>query len=422
MLITAQLAKFAEKTSKKATQAQGTDAIKTSLVLPFFDFLGYDVFDPADVVAKPAVEQLLEPDYILCVENVPVLACCCSSQTISADSNFRLQELYEKSEAKVVVVTDGLNYFFFADLLSPGILDAVPFLKLDLLDNETWSEDTLSYLNALAKETLNLRIFDEERQRQLTNVLQADFAAFLEEPSDVITDFFSRHFVSSVTYDAQRSQVRDLIAEEFKKFINSTRLGISYEDSLSMQFPGDESLSSEALELIIFYRAQLKDVIKPSRLTWRDVQSYSSLLLDDNSRKPICRLSIANPKKLRVELLTDQNTGDWKHLEAIDDAKLIIDGLRTRIQFLLDVSKAAVTATEDTPTTAQPTEPETALLLTEDDVVTDASMTANTLEAEIPDEVSGAIAEVSEIMTETADEVYVFEEDKDAELPKPNKF
>lgn len=34
----------------------------------------------------------------------------------------------------------------------------------------------------------------------------------------------------------------------------------------------------------------IRKVIEPQRITFRDTQSYLGILIDDNNRKPICRL------------------------------------------------------------------------------------------------------------------------------------
>ncbi len=44
-------------------------------------------------------------------------------------------------------------------------------------------------------------------------------------------------------------------------------------------------------------KAILRDLIEPDRVTARDVQSYFGVLLDNNNRKPICRLWFNGNKK-----------------------------------------------------------------------------------------------------------------------------
>ena len=58
--------------------------------------------------------------------------------------------------------------------------------------------------------------------------------------------------------------------------------------------------------------------IESSRITHRDTKSYFGILLDDNNRKPICRLHLDRSKKY-VETF-DKNKKGTKHIiENIDD-------------------------------------------------------------------------------------------------------
>jgi hypothetical protein len=51
----------------------------------------------------------------------------------------------------------------------------------------------------------------------------------------------------------------------------------------------------------------------------RDAQSYCAILLDDNNRKPICRLRFNNPLNLRLSLFKDKKEEPMISLGNIDD-------------------------------------------------------------------------------------------------------
>ncbi|MGB4020329.1 MAG: hypothetical protein WBK78_12620 [Syntrophomonadaceae bacterium] len=74
----------------------------------------------------------------------------------------------------------------------------------------------------------------------------------------------------------------------------------------------------EELEAFAIVKALLKDVVSPSRLYYRDTESYIGILLDDNKNKWICRLAI---KKSQINLyLRDENKKESKHvIDSIDD-------------------------------------------------------------------------------------------------------
>lgn len=51
----------------------------------------------------------------------------------------------------------------------------------------------------------------------------------------------------------------------------------------------------------------------------RDAQSYCAILLDDNNRKPICRLRFNNPDKLRIGFFADKKEEEIIAIESPDD-------------------------------------------------------------------------------------------------------
>ena len=55
-----------------------------------------------------------------------------------------------------------------------------------------------------------------------------------------------------------------------------------------------------------------------SRIVYRDAQTYFSILLDDNNRKPICRMYFNTATKYVATI--DENKKDVKHvIETLDD-------------------------------------------------------------------------------------------------------
>jgi hypothetical protein len=51
----------------------------------------------------------------------------------------------------------------------------------------------------------------------------------------------------------------------------------------------------------------------------RDAQSYCAIILDDNNRKPICRLRFNNTQKLRLGFFNAQKEEEQVTLESVDD-------------------------------------------------------------------------------------------------------
>ena len=65
-------------------------------------------------------------------------------------------------------------------------------------------------------------------------------------------------------------------------------------------------------------QAICRQKVDVSRIAYRDAQTYFSVLLDDNNRKPICRMYFNTATKYVATI--DENKKDVKHaIEGLDD-------------------------------------------------------------------------------------------------------
>ncbi|MEO0716330.1 MAG: type I restriction endonuclease, partial [Planctomycetota bacterium] len=111
------------------------EATKTALVLPFLGALGYDVFDPTEVVpeftADVGVKRGEKVDYAVCVDGKPQLLIECKPHGARLDSyGSQLYRYFSVTPARVAVLTDGVEYRFYSDLMEPNKLDPEPFMRV----------------------------------------------------------------------------------------------------------------------------------------------------------------------------------------------------------------------------------------------------------------------------------------------------
>lgn len=64
----------------------------------------------------------------------------------------------------------------------------------------------------------------------------------------------------------------------------------------------------------------------------RDAQSYCAILLDDNNRKPICRLRFNNTEKLAVGIFNDKKGEEKIPLAQLDDLYTFADRLKATVR------------------------------------------------------------------------------------------
>lgn len=71
----------------------------------------------------------------------------------------------------------------------------------------------------------------------------------------------------------------------------------------------------EAFQIVV---AILRRILPKERITFRDTQSYFGILLDDNNRKPLCRLHLNSGKKY-ISLFAENKSENREQIESVDD-------------------------------------------------------------------------------------------------------
>lgn len=82
-------------------------------------------------------------------------------------------------------------------------------------------------------------------------------------------------------------------------------------------------------------RAILREVVSSKRVVMRDAQSYCAILLDDNNRKPICRLRFNNLDKLRIGVFNDKKDEEQFALECVDNIYNYADQIKATLSAYL---------------------------------------------------------------------------------------
>jgi hypothetical protein len=120
------------------------EATKTSLILPFIHTLGFNVFNPLEVV--PGIVADIEGkkseklDYALKSGSEYLMLVECKKCTMAL-REANISQLYRFFGAprntlnvRIAILTNGLEYLFFTDLDKDNVLDHVPFFSIDILN------------------------------------------------------------------------------------------------------------------------------------------------------------------------------------------------------------------------------------------------------------------------------------------------
>ena len=114
------------------------EAVKHALVLPFIQALGYDCFDPAEVVPEYVADYGMKKgekaDYALKQDgSVTILfeAKELHNHLTAAEAG-QLSRYFANTDARIGILTNGVRYLFFSDLENANVMDSDPFLEVDI--------------------------------------------------------------------------------------------------------------------------------------------------------------------------------------------------------------------------------------------------------------------------------------------------
>ena len=135
------------------------EATKNALVMPFIRALGYDVFNPKEVVpeftADVGTKKGEKVDYAVKVDEQPVMLFECkhAGANLSVNHASQLFRYFHVTDARIGVLTNGIVYRFFTDLEESNKMEERPFLEFDVLD---YDEQQIEELKKLRKESFDL--------------------------------------------------------------------------------------------------------------------------------------------------------------------------------------------------------------------------------------------------------------------------
>lgn len=300
---------------------QTEEATKTSFVLPFFQALGYDIFNPMEFcpeyTADVGVKKGEKVDYAIIINNEPIILIECKSCNETLDKHgSQLFRYFSTSSAKFGILTNGIVYRFYTDLDETNKMDLAPFLEINMLDIK---ENLVNELKKFSKEIFDRdKIFSTASDLKYSNLIKDYLKKLLDEPTDEYV-----RFILNEVYDGQKSQkvidkFKPIIKKSGTTFINDI-VNQKISSALTQEEPESANeieeipyipeskivTTEEEIESFYIIRGMLIGIVNVDDITYRDTESYFGILYKDNNRKPICRLNL-DTKKPQI-LIPDKN-------------------------------------------------------------------------------------------------------------------
>ncbi|QBA23270.1 type I restriction endonuclease [Chryseobacterium sp. 2VB] len=334
------LEQLQQKVSGLKDHISTEEATKNAFVMPFIQILGYDIFNPTEVVPEHicdiGTKKGEKVDYVIKNNDEPIFIIECKHWRESADAhNSQLHRYYHVSKTRFGVLTNGIIYNFYTDLEKPNIMDEKPFFTINI---EDLKDSSIKILESFTKKDYNLEsILDSAEALKYIKAIRKEFEKEIESPSDEIVKllvgrFFEKPMTANrmlsfkeYTKKALATSINESISFRLKSALNINEQIEKQEEDIKTSQPIDENNDSkivtteEELEGFQIVKAIMREKIPAARIAYRDTLSYFGILLDDNNRKPLCRLHFNTVNKYIETFHNGKDAGEKVLLNNLDE-------------------------------------------------------------------------------------------------------
>lgn len=324
-----EVADLAKRAISAQAIAQTEEATKNAIVMPFLRVLGFDVFDPHQIIPEYVADVGLKKgekiDYAVKIgDRIEYLVEAKSVSTSLRDAQYsQLFRYFHTCDANIGILTNGLQIWFFTDLEAPNKMDASPFFKFDLLsyDDNDLKELEKFHKNNFSIENIQAAASSLKYLRGAMNFIEAQWANPDEEFVRLVArGFYDRKLTGPVVNDL-KPIIRRAFDDVFRQRARH-KIDVAFDGGTDEAIPAvDENkieTTEEELQGFMIVRAIAAEVAPVSRIVLRDAQSYCAILFDDNNRKPIARLHFNGKTKFVTVFGTDKE-GVRHDVKSVED-------------------------------------------------------------------------------------------------------
>ena len=327
-----QLKALANKIVQMKDKIGTEEATKNAFIMPFINILGYDIFNPTEVIPEFTADLGLKKgekvDYAIFQNGDPILIIECKNWKEDLNvHNSQLFRYFHVTKTRFSLLTNGIEYRFYSDLEEKNKMDEKPFLEFNICNIK---EPTISEVAKFHKSNFDVnKIVDNASSLKYTIEIKKLLTKEFQEPSSEFVRHFANPIYSARLTEKVMEQFTDLVLKATNQFINekvNDRLTSALhketqkqQEEIQVEEPKSNIVTTEEeLEAFQIIVAILRRNIPKERIIHRDTQSYFGILLDDNNRKPLCRLHLNGGKKF-ISLFHENKKEIKEPIESIDE-------------------------------------------------------------------------------------------------------
>ncbi|WP_297520045.1 type I restriction enzyme HsdR N-terminal domain-containing protein [uncultured Clostridium sp.] len=279
------------------------EATKQALILPFFQVLKYDVFNPIEFIpeclADFGIKKGEKVDYAIKLDGEISILIEAKSCNVKLDRHAgQLSRYFNNATAPIGILTNGIEYRFFSDIEVANRMDEDAFCTINMLELKD-SDIELLYRflkGEFSEEKIRDIAHDLKERKKIKDIINQELENPSEELISVLMSSVNNKRKTSTYFLKYRPIVKDMLSEKIKevaidKITNEIREPLDIKP-IKKIVTTEEELVAYGLVLGL-----LGEYIDVGNISYKDTESYFNILLINNVRKWICRLFLNGSKK-----------------------------------------------------------------------------------------------------------------------------
>jgi len=351
-----QIKQLGDRILKLKDQIATEEATKNAFIMPMLQILGYDVFNPLEIVPEftcdIGIKKGEKIDYAVIKDNVPLILI----ETKHWKQNLNLHEgqlirYFQAANARYGVLTNGIKYRFYSDINKQNILDEKPFFEFDVTDMKDNEVEELkkfhkSYFDPdiVATTAIDLK-YTAEIKALILNEISDPSEWFVRDIVKIVydgraTDKVIEQF-TALTKKSFGQVISDMITDRLKNALREEQTAQPVITAPAEPAEAENVVpepTQEEMEGFYTIRTILREHSDPKRISYNQTQTYFAVLLDGNVRKPLARLYFRRGGKKYIEVFDDFKNAEryecadindiYAHVQEMIESIEIYDGKR----------------------------------------------------------------------------------------------
>ena len=338
MDFTEQITQFSERIRHIKDNVCTEEATKTSLILPFFQILGYDVFNPLEFIpeytADTGIKKGEKVDYAILNNGDPLILIEAkpANMVLTPKHMNQLLRYFMVTKARFGILTNGIVYKFFSDLEESNKMDSIPFFEFNFLDLK---KDKIEELKQFHKDNFSLKnILNNASDLKYMSMIKESISKQFLDPSDQLVKALIKNIYPGTKTQAVLDKFRDMIKKAITEYMNDI-ISDRINSVISPDIDASTSTQTESKELVLSVKEiETMDYVKNMfhtniDITYKKTSRYVYMQIGDSSNKWICRVYFQ--KNRNIFALRKFETTDYECEYYFDELEQL-DGIEDLIK------------------------------------------------------------------------------------------